>query len=496
LKAGARKAGRRSIEAPFSLRTICHDKMGVMLRRGPKEVPAKLRKRKAGKTMIKKLTALFTTLILLCATGLPAYAEVDPELGFEVNSQAVYLVNNESGIVIYQKNAQERMYPASLTKIVTAIVAIENCQDLENTMVTAPSYIFDELYTQNVSHADIRHGETLSMLDLLYAMMLRSACEAASIVADYIGNGSIETFVQMMNDTAKRIGVSENTHFVNPHGLHNDEQYTTAEDMYLITKYAMNIPIFAQIATTNKYTMAATNKHSEARTIYHTNTMMDENRGGSFYYPYIAGIKTGTTDQSGRNLVSTATKDAYSYTLVTMKAPMYYDNGDTISDNLAYVDAKQLYNWAFDKWAVRNVVKTSTVKGQVPVELCSEKDVISVFPETDVDRLLRKDIDLSALQEIKTLDETVDAPVEAGQVLGTLEVKLNDETIAKVNLVAGETLERSEWLFFLRKLKGVFTSVWFKLAVAFVLLLVALYILYAIMYNRRKRRRRRTTKRF
>ncbi len=442
---------------------------------------------------MRKIAALVVGISVLLSTLLPcfAYAEVDPELGFEVSSEAVYLVNNETGLVIYEKNANEKMYPASLTKIMTAIVAIENCDDLEGSVATAPTYVFDQLWGLNASNADIRHGEEVRMIDLLYALMLRSACEAAGIIADYISGGQPDQFIAMMNDKAKEIGAND-TYFVNPHGLHDDNQYTTAEDMYKITAYAMENPIFAQIACSNSYEMPATNKHSEPRTIYHTNTMMDPNRGGSWYYPYIRGIKTGTTDESGRNLVSMAVKDAYSYTLVTLGAPIYYDNGDEISDNMSYVDAKKLYDWAFDNWSVRSVVKTSSVEGQVKVNLVKDKDVVSVFPAEDVDYLLRKDIDIeSSIQKVLVLQESVDAPVNEGDVLGTMEIRLADKLIATVDLVAGETLERDGWLYFLSKLKGFFGSLWVKLAVVLLLLIVALYVAYMVMYNKKRRRRRR-----
>lgn len=444
----------------------------------------------------KKAVALLSAFTLsLAVFSAPVFAEADPELGFEVSSEAVYMVNNESGIVVYEKNADKMLSPASLATVMTAIIAIENCPDLEGTIVTAPTSVFDELYTLGAANVDIRHGEDVRMIDLLYAMILRSACEAASIIANYIGNGDNAVFVEMMNQKAKEIG-AVNTHFANPHGLPDDNQYTTAKDLYLITKYAMDMdPIFMTIASTESYTLPATNKHSKERTITHTNAMMSESRGGAQYSPYVHGIKTGATN-TGRNLISTATKDAYSYTLVTLNAQRYYDNGDEITDNQSFVDAKQLYDWAFKNWAVRSVLKTSTPQGEVKVELAKDKDSIPVYPAEEVDYLMKQDIDMSALQRIIDLPESVDAPITEGQVLGTMELKLADVTIAKVDLVAGESLERSGWLEFLRNVKGFFTSVWFKLIIVVILLLIAAYIVLAILYNNRKQRRRKSKRRF
>ncbi len=444
----------------------------------------------------QKFLALFLAFALsMTVLAAPAVHAKEPEPKFDVFSEAAYLVNNETGRVIYEKNADKMLSPASLVTIMTAIIAIENCSDLEGTVVTAPTSIFDELYTLGAANVDIRHGEEVRMIDLLYAMILRSACEAASIIANYIGNGDNAVFVEMMNQKAQEIGATH-THFANPHGLPDDNQYTTAKDMYLITKYAMEMdPIFMTIASTDSYTLPATNKHAAERTITHTNSMMNESRGGAQYSPYVRGVKTGATN-TGRNLVSTATKDAYSYTLVTLNAPRYYENGDEITDNQSFVDAKQLYTWAFNNYAVRTVMKTSTPQGEVKVELAKDKDTIPVYPAEDVTYLMHGDIDTSSIQRVLTLPDSIDAPVAEGQVLGTMEVKLDDVTIATVDLVAGETLERSSWLEFLRKVKGFFSSVWFKLAIVVVLLLIAAYIVFAILYNNRKRRRRKAKRRF
>ncbi len=416
-------------------------------------------------------------------TGDSAAAEIDP--GFTVNSTAVYLVNMDSGIVIYQKNADVPMYPASLVKIMTCLLAIENCPDLTGTTVTSSYTVFDNLWGTNASNAGLYPGETLRMIDLLYALMLRSGCDAAGIIAEFIG-GSESAFVDMMNAKAAEIGCTS-THFTNSTGLHDDQQYTTAQDIYRITAYAMQYDIFKQISTTYSYTMPSTNKNDE-RTITHTCAIM--NPSSSYYDENIHGIKTGTTDESGRNLVSYASKDAYNYMLVTMGAPIYFEDGTTIDQNLSYMDALHFYDWAFNDWAIQTIVKTSDVKGQVVVELCSTKDRVNAVPEEDVSRLMLKSIDSSALQMVPTLPEKIDAPVQKGQVLGTLEIKMANETIGTVNLVASETLQRSGWLAFLRGLKKFFTSAGFWLTVlSLVLAFVAwLFIMRQINLNKRRRR--------
>lgn len=413
-------------------------------------------------------------------------AQTEISTGFTVNSTAVYLVNMDSGIVIYQKNADTPMYPASLVKIMTCLLAIENCSDL-NTTVTSSYTVFDRLWGLNASNAGLYPGEELRMKDLLYGLMLPSGCDAAGIIAETIG-GSEEGFVAMMNQKAKEIGCTS-TNFTNSTGLHDANQYTTAKDMYLITAYAMQYDIFTEIATTYSYTMPATNKNNE-RSINHTCSIM--NPSSSYYSPYVHGIKTGTTDESGRNLVSYASKDAYNYMLITMGAPIYYENGDTIPQNLSFTDALNFYDWAFNDWAVQTIVKTTDVKGQVKVDLCSTKDRVNAVPETEVSRLMLKSIDSSSLQMISEFSQdTIDAPVKKGQVLGTLTIRMADETIATVNLVAAESLEKSSWLAFCRGVFNFFTSPGFWLTL---LLLIAgfigwLFIMRQINISRRRKRR-------
>ena len=410
------------------------------------------------------------------------------DIGFTVNSTAVYLVNMDSGIVIYQKNADTPMYPASLAKIMTCLLVLENVDDLTETVTTSYT-VFDNLWGKNASNAGLYPGEEVRVIDLLYGLMLPSGCDAAGVLAEVVA-GSEEAFVQMMNDKAAEIGCTS-THFMNSSGLHDPDQYTTARDMYMITAYAMQYDQFTEIATTYSYTMPATNKNDE-RTIYHTCSIM--NPSSSYYDETIHAIKTGTTDESGRNLVSYASRNAYNYLLITMGAPIYYDDGTTIEQNLSYVDAENLYDWAFDDWAVQTVVSTTDVQGQVKVALCASKDVVNVVPAEEVRRLMLKSIDNSSLQMIPTLVELVDAPVTAGQKLGTLEIRMADETIATVDLVAAESLSRSAWLAFCPGIRNFFT------APAFWIVLLTLVIgftgwLFAMReMNRRKRRRLRAAR--
>ena len=447
-------------------------------------------------TFFRRAAALLLTAVLAVSAALPGLAVYEMPIQTANEGESVYLFNADIDKPILEQNIDQQRYIASLTKMMTALLFLESGKDL-NAEITIPTSLtqeFKDIQNANGSTMNLRIGETVRRIDLLYGLLVASANDAASVIASDVADGSLPNFVAMMNQKAQELGCTS-TSFTCVHGLYDYGNVSSAHDLALIASACAANETYMKAANTLSYTLPATNKHAAERTITHTNSMMNESRGGAQYSPYVRGVKTGATN-TGRNLVSTATKDAYSYTLVTLNAPRYYENGDEITDNQSFVDAKQLYTWAFNNYAVRTVMKTSTPQGEVKVELAKDKDTIPVYPAEDVTYLMHGDIDTSSIQRVLTLPDSIDAPVAEGQVLGTMEVKLDDVTIATVDLVAGETLERSSWLEFLRKVKGFFSSVWFKLAIVVVLLLIAAYIVFAILYNNRKRRRRKAKRRF
>lgn len=440
--------------------------------------------------------ACCTALILFCAAGqLPAFqAEaVTYKVPFDVASEAVYLVNTDTGAVIYEKNADKRLHPASLTKIMTAILAIEAVDDLSGTMVTAPGYIYDEFAGLGVSTADIWRGETISMEDLLYALLLPSACEAASIIADYVGGGSIDAFVDSMNRKAMELG-AKNTHFENAHGLDDPDQVSTARDMYLITAYAMTFPIFEKISSTTYYEMPVTSRHPNQGQWYiqHTNMLLRKNT--QYYYEYAAGIKTGSTPEAGRNLASTASKGGYHYMMITMGAP--YTNPDGSGKNLSFLDAVSLYDWAFDNFSFQTVMKENDVVDEIKVELGAEQDFVTLVADKDVTTLLPSETDASAIQQNIILRDNVRAPVKKGDVLGKAELKLADDVVATVELVALQDVSRSTWLYALDVTRRFFGESATRLLIAALVLAFLLYLIFVVRYNAIKQKQRERNRRY
>lgn len=231
-----------------------------------------------------------------------------------IYSQSAILMDANTGDILYQKNAQALMFPASTTKILTAIVAIENCDLSEKITASAPAITSIK---SGYTNANIQVGETLSMEDLLYALLLKSANEAANVIAERVG-GSTENFANMLNAKAIELGCTS-THFVNANGIHADNHFTTAQDLAIMTKYGMQNETFKKIICTKQYTLPATEQHpAEDRILINTNSLMAEN--SQFYYPHVIAGKTGFTTQAKNCLVCVSEKDGLSLISVVLHA--------------------------------------------------------------------------------------------------------------------------------------------------------------------------------
>ena len=448
--------------------------------------------------MHKKIFVRFTAaasaalLALSMVFGLKASA-VTFTPNFVVESDAAYLVNLDKNMVLYEKNADKRCYPASLTKIMTAILVLENIPDLDNTYIEAPLVVFDELYMTGASTCDYSRGEVASANDLMHAMLMASACEAAGTLAYYVGGESIPNFVDMMNAKAEEIGCT-GTHFVNPHGLFDADQYTTARDIGLITQYAIsNYPKFMEIAGTVEYELSPTNKHINGweNPIYHTNNMLKP--ASEFYYAYAKGIKTGTLDESGRNLVTMASKDGNNYMLVTLGAPMYLEDGSKA--NYQYTDHKNIYEWAFNTFEYKKLLKNEEAVAEVLVKFGQEKDHVSISPKNEFSMLWPNTYDENNISREIVKDDEVQAPVKKGDKLGTMTLKLSGETLFTTDLVANEDVEISMLDYNIDLAKKFTKSSMFKIAAgAAVLLVVAYVIIYVSATKKKKRRIKRVNK--
>ena len=401
------------------------------------------------------------------------------------------LINTDSETVIFDKNADKKSAPASLTKIVTCMLVLENCEDLSAT-VTCERADLDGLYRQNAATAGIRTGETLTVEQLLYCLMIPSAADAANILARYIG-GSQDEFVVMMNDFVKNLGC-ENTNFINPHGLDGDGgAYTTANDLYKITKYALTNPTFKKITSTLRYDVAPTNAYPQTRYLHNTNKMMNP-AYKDYYNSCISGVKTGTSDLAGHCVISTASKNGYNYMLIVMNAPQYDIDGDNVEENVAFTDSKRIYEWAFQNIELTKITNTTDVVTVVNVEYNWKVDHLRLLPAKELSALVPTGTQAGSLV-IRPIEsetpKTVKAPIKKGDVLGKAEVLYGEDVVATVDLVAAESLDRSIILWVAGIFKAIFSSTVFKILFAIFVVLLIIYILLIIRKNRIKAKRRK-----
>lgn len=249
-------------------------------------------------------------------------------------SPYAFLVDTSSGTVINEYNSKDKIYPASLTKIMTAILAIENTSDLGQS-ITLPDEIFPPLYAQNASMAGFQPDEEVVLKDLLYGVMLPSGAECCIAFAEHIA-GSEEQFVSLMNEKAKELGM-EHTHFTNSTGLHDPEHYSTVEDISILLQYALENDDFRAAFTSSRYSTHSSEQHPDGFTFRSTMFKYMDNTevvGGEFL-----GGKTGYTEEAGLCLASLAQINGKEYILVTAKA-----NGTHQTEQFHILDAINVYN--------------------------------------------------------------------------------------------------------------------------------------------------------
>lgn len=346
-----------------------------------------------------------------------------------VKAKAAVLLEMNSNTVIYQQNADERLYPASLTKIMTCMLALDygNLDDV----VTVSENALKGLH-EDGSSADLAAGEELSLRNLLYCIMLSSANDACNVVAEHI-SGSIEAFVDLMNKKAAALGCKD-THFENPHGLHNDNHYSTASDLCIITRKALENQTFREISSTVSYTVPKTNLSKE-RNLITTNYLVSTNTYPFYYYPNASGVKTGFTSQAGRCLISTASDGNMKFLSIVLGAATdMLDDGTVWYYNFS--ETVDLFDYGFDNFEYALVLTIYNYSAQQDVKNASGRSNVVLRPSTDVGALLPKDYDKSLITTSCVLysSDGLSAPLYEGEIVGDILVYYNGQLIGKTTL--------------------------------------------------------------
>lgn len=441
---------------------------------------------------MKKFAACFFVLLLMAGALAPQASAAGFALPDDVQLTAasVYLVNLDTGITVYERDANTSRSVASLTKLMTSLLLMENVPDLAGTRITAEKSLYvPPITSPSSSHADIRPGEQVSALDMLYAMLLPSANEAAEAVGYYLGSGNLNNFYALMNARAAELGCTA-THFASTNGLVEMEagNYSSAHDLYLIARACWQHEIFRTVAGSSEHQMPASNKHAAPYTIRTTDKMMLSS-SGSIYRSYIKGIKTGSTEAAGRNFVSAAVNErGESFLCVVLGSP--YTPDAKTGYALSFFDTARLYDWAFANFSVRPSLDTSTPITEVRVNYSTELDTLRLYPASDLKTILPNG-DAGALTRTFALPEGgVNAPVTQGDVIGTVTLTLAGETIGTVDLIAGQSVARNPVLYAFVQIRAFLGSLYFRVVIVLTLLFIAGYGILTVRLHRRAAQRR------
>ena len=393
--------------------------------------------------LTKRISKLILFVILIQSLFFPLISSASTKEDFDslnssIQSEAAILIESSTGKVIYSKNGEERKFPASTTKILTAIIAIESCSLDE--MATVSEYAVTSI-PSGYTNANIQVGETLSVKDLLYALMLASANEAAVILGEHI-SGSYEEFVNLMNEKAKSIGCT-NSHFMNGNGMHDDNHYTTAHDLALIAQYAMKNETFRQIVATTSYTLPATKLYPyNDRTFKNTNSLIIVNNNdveNNYYYPYAIGIKTGFTTPAGNCLVAAANNNGLEFISVILGSP----DKDT-----RYVDAINMFNFAFNNYSFMKLQAKSNSITTINIENgTNDTKSLELLINSDVNVLANLDNRNTAREPKINLKENLSAPISKGDVDGTVTYSLDGLSYTADLIASHDVEEKNNNLF-------------------------------------------------
>lgn len=420
---------------------------------------------------------IFSFLLTLLITFLPvfntnnlSFADSEPNL----TAEYAVLMDYETGQVLYNKNGHSKLYPASTTKAWTAYVVLKHVNDLNQVVEIKDLPIVDG------SSMYLKEGEAFTVKELLDALLIHSSNDVAMVLAKYVG-GSVENFVNMMNDEAKSIG-AENTHFNNPHGLPDENHYTTAYDMALMARKAMDNKIFRDIVNTKSVKYPATEAYPYERYFENTNQFLTSRSKMNYKgqeidikYDVVDGIKTGYTDAAGKCLLSTGVKNNIRVISAVFKS--------TVDD--LYLDSRTLLDYGFDNFYVKEIVDKDDFIKNKKVFLSKEKKLI-YQPEANYSVALSNDSKADDYS-IKTKLDNIKLPIKEGDKVGTLEVYKNKKLEKSIDLVAKNDVT-SIFAFFTEN-KLLYNVL--KIILLIVLLVFIVFIIRKV--NRKKKEKKNST---
>lgn len=432
---------------------------------------------------IKRIICLFiASVFFVSVTSTLSYAEGENTEEIELTAKAAILVEMESGQVLYEKNADMRWAPASTTKIMTALVALENANI--NTKMKASAEAINSI-PLDYGIAGIKVGEELTLNDLLHFVLIISANEAANVIAENVSpTGRIEGFVKLMNEEAEKLNL-QNTHFTNTYGLDDENHYSSARDLSIMAREAMKNPIFREIVAKKVVPLPDTNLRTSAQWgdwhIESTNKLLNST---SQYYDHVTGIKTGYTEKAGRCLVFSAVD---SEGLELLGVILGTDSYDTL-----FKESQELLEYGYKNYKVRTLASNGDYYGRYEVADAVDNIPVDIQIEGEVSYLLP--VSQEKLQETLTVEETLNmpfvAPISKGQELGFKTWYYNGEKIGSVKLVAMNDVEKTMAAKIRDKFMGLVNNKKLRIVIFAVLVLIIVFVILRIILKGISRRRK------
>lgn len=332
------------------------------------------------------------------------------------------------GQMLYERNSSEKLYPASLTKLLTAIVVMEHC-DLQDQVTVNQTAIDSVEFGYTI--ANLKAGETFTVEQLLNVILIPSAADASLVLAEHV-SGTVENFCKLMNDTAVKIGCT-NSNFVNPIGVHHENHYSTAHDLALIGNYALKFEPIKEICKKTYYKLPATSIYAKDDRIFSTTNELILS-GSKNYYKYAKGLKTGFTTPAGSCLIGYASKDGLDLLTVLLNC--------STSDN-RFLESKKLFDYGFTNFSYKqfaakgNSVETVSVKGAT-----KGTKKLNLILDNDINITVNNDIDISTIKADIKINDKIKAPIAKDTVLGSVTYTANGIKYS-ANLIAENDVKSS-----------------------------------------------------
>lgn len=398
---------------------------------------------------------LFICLLLLLSLSMifSPFVNAEEEIP-DIASPSALLMDYSSGKILYEKNINEKRYPASLTKIMTAIIVLENC---ELSDIATVSYDAVMSLSSGYVTANLQIGEELTVEQLLYVLMVGSSNDAAIVLAEHV-SGSVEKFADLMNEKAKELGCTS-TNFVNPNGAHDENHYSTAYDLALMARYAMQNETFRTLVSTTSYTLPTTNKYDREDRIFRTTNSLlhldTSDRADNYYYQYATGIKTGFTTPAGNCLIASANKNNLELITVVLGA------GQT-KDGLSqrYLDTLSLFDYGYSTYTLKQIINKGGIIQTLNIKNATRKTKkVEAVVANDVYALMKQaDKNSAVLPEIN-LNDNLKAPLKKGDVIGSVTYTVEGIQYTE-DLLANNDVKKSRFLLKLAILIIIVLILW------------------------------------